>query len=144
MGGCPTFRTPSDRLARAADFEGSGLTGFISRQYLKLLQKELSSRAKVWSYAPPGQGLETLADSAVHVASLSTFLPYFANRTTAFTTCAALNCGEPVPFIDGPMRFHYEEVAKVQADPNQQRVYSLASTTPTEECHTKSLPLTLG
>ena len=45
--------------------------------------------------------------------------PYFANRTTAFTTCAALNCGEPVPFIDGPMRFHYEapvfeEVGKVE------------------------------
>lgn len=37
--------------------------------------------------------------------------PYFANRTTAFTTCAALNCGEPVPFIDGPMKFHYEASA---------------------------------
>lgn len=31
VGGCPTFRTASDRLDRAADFEGSGLTGMFSR-----------------------------------------------------------------------------------------------------------------
>ncbi|CAK9083607.1 5-methyl-1-naphthoate 3-hydroxylase (Azinomycin biosynthesis protein B1) [Durusdinium trenchii] len=141
VGGCPTFRTAGDRLARAGDFEGSGLTGVFSRQYLKLLQKELSSRAQVWAHAPPGKNQESFIDSTIHVASLSTFLPYFANRTTAFTTCAALNCGEPVPFIDGPMRFHYEEVASAQANPKQKRVFSLASTTPTEECHARSLPL---
>jgi len=31
VGGCPTFRTASDRLERAKDFEGSGLTGAFSR-----------------------------------------------------------------------------------------------------------------
>lgn len=141
VGGCPTFRTASDRLERAKDFEGSGLTGAFSRQYLKLLQKELSERAKVWSHAPPGANLETLMDSAIHVASLATFLPYFANRTTAFRMCAALNCGEPVPFVDGPMRFHYKEVASVQADPKQKRVWSLITTAPAEECHARTLPL---
>lgn len=141
VGGCPTFRTASDRLDRAADFEGSGLTGMFSRQYIKLVQKELSERAKVWSHAPPGANQESLLDSTIHVASLSTFLPYFQNRTTAFRMCAALNCGEPVPFIDGPMRFHYKDVAKAQADPKQPRGWSLASTPPTEECHSRTLPL---
>ena len=41
-------------------------------------------------------------------SSSSSSRPYFQNRTTAFRMCAALNCGEPVPFIDGPMRFHYK------------------------------------
>ena len=36
--------------------------------------QELSERAKVWSHAPPGANLETLMDSAIHVASLATFL----------------------------------------------------------------------
>ena len=36
-------------------------------------------------------------------------MPTFANRTTAFSMCATLNCAEPVPFIDAPMVFHYED-----------------------------------
>lgn len=36
--------------------------------------EELSERAKVWSHAPPGANQESLLDSTIHVASLSTFL----------------------------------------------------------------------
>ena len=36
-------------------------------------------------------------------------MPTYANRTTAFSMCATLNCAEPVPFIDAPMVFHYED-----------------------------------
>mmetsp|Transcript_94422 Transcript_94422/g.224919 ORF Transcript_94422/g.224919 Transcript_94422/m.224919 type:complete len:1533 (+) Transcript_94422:40-4638(+) len=144
VGGCPTFRTTSDRLARASDFEGSGLTGVVSRQYLKLVQKELSTRARLWTHTSPLSSSESWMDSTIHTASLATFLPYFANRTTAFSMCAALNCGEPTPFIDGPMKFRYDQVATAQADPAQPRVYSMWSTPPTEECHHWTLPLFLS
>lgn len=39
VGGCPTFRTASDRLDRAADFEGSGLTGMFSRSGSVIIRK---------------------------------------------------------------------------------------------------------
>jgi len=40
----------------------------------KTAAEELSERAKVWSHAPPGANQESLLDSTIHVASLSTFL----------------------------------------------------------------------
>ena len=40
----------------------------------KNAMEELSERAKVWSHAPPGANQESLLDSTIHVASLSTFL----------------------------------------------------------------------
>ncbi|CAE7467709.1 cyp140 [Symbiodinium natans] len=142
VGGCPTYRGTSDRLARANDFEGSGLVGAASRQFLRLIQKELSHRAKLWSQSAPWSDKESLYDSTVHAASIATFLPWFgSNRTTAFLMCTLLNCGEPVPFIDSPMRFHYEDVANAQADPNQPRIYAMLGTPAAEDCHHPTLPL---
>jgi len=141
VGGCPTFRGTSDRLARANDFEGSGLVGAASRQFLRFIQKELSYRSSLWSKTPPWSSNMSLYDSTVHAASIATFMPTFANRTTAFSMCATLNCAEPVPFIDAPMVFHYEDVAKAQADPNQPRIYAMLGTPAAEDCHLPTLPL---
>jgi len=141
VGGCPTFRTASDRLQRANDFEGSGITGALSRSYLKLLQKEHGMRASVWSHALPFSDNESLADSSTHVASLATTIPYFSNRTLSFTTYCMLNCGEASPFVDSPMVFHYDEVSKKITEPKLGRGYAMWGTPQTEACFHRSLLL---
>lgn len=144
VGGCPTFRKPEDRPERGKDFAVGG-HGPVFSSFVRNLQREQSRRARQWKRTPPGANL-SFVESAKDAVGLTVHLTFMGvaaqqNRSIYFGTLAEANCGEPSPFVDGPVVYRYAEVAGAIADPQQRRIYATAATMQTDSCFQTTLPL---
>ena len=100
--------------------------------------------AMTWYIASAGYGLKLWPSNNLQ-NSLMMSIDVYSNHT--FTRISQFRVHLPLKFFLEILKTASEsrqEVASVQADPKQMRVWSLASTTPTEECHARTLPLLPG
>lgn len=118
VGGCPTWRSPEDYVARGDDFSAGGYTalGLVVKQYQKYLVQQASELKK---NGPPEE------ESMMSFGLIGTIIALndFKN-TEAYLAFTKANCGITLPLGIGVMaQAKYFNVAAAAEDPNQKRKY---------------------
>lgn len=138
VGGCPTWLTPQDAIARGDDFR---VAGFALSLAVREYQRHLVHQAMELRNGLPKQ--EALKSFALLGAIIA--LKDFKN-TEAYLAFTKANCGVAVPLgvgIMAPARF--ASAADVLEDPTQQRVYvGPWASGVSEMCFHPTLPLFLS